>query len=96
MAQISKQTVRQVAKLGRISVNEEELEKYTQELQGILEFIKILEQIDVSGYEPLLNSTDQEDIFFEDKPNKCLNTDEIIANFPTRQGNYLKTKPVLK
>ena len=46
-------TVKRVARLARIAVSEEEAERMTGDLNGILGFIEQLDEVDVTGVEPM-------------------------------------------
>jgi aspartyl-tRNA(Asn)/glutamyl-tRNA(Gln) amidotransferase subunit C len=46
-------TVRRVARLARIRVSDEEAERMTGELNSILGFVEMLDEVDVSGVEPM-------------------------------------------
>lgn len=46
-------TVRRVAHLARIKVSDEEAQRMTQELNSILGFVEQLDEVDVTGVEPM-------------------------------------------
>jgi aspartyl-tRNA(Asn)/glutamyl-tRNA(Gln) amidotransferase subunit C len=50
-------TARKVAKLARIRVEEAELPRLAQDLSGILDFMQQLNEVDVSGVEPMTSVT---------------------------------------
>lgn len=50
-------TARKVAKLARIRVEEAELPRIAQELSGILSFMEQLNEVDVTGVEPMVSVT---------------------------------------
>jgi aspartyl-tRNA(Asn)/glutamyl-tRNA(Gln) amidotransferase subunit C len=51
------ETARRVAKLARIRVEEERLPALAQELSGILTFMEQLNEVDVTGVEPMVSVT---------------------------------------
>lgn len=51
------QTVRRVARLARIAVTDEEAERMSGELNAILGFVEQLDEVDVSGVEPMTSVT---------------------------------------
>ncbi|QYZ71700.1 Asp-tRNA(Asn)/Glu-tRNA(Gln) amidotransferase subunit GatC [Neotabrizicola shimadae] len=51
------ETARRVAKLARIRVEEERLPALAQELSGILTFMEQLNEVDVTGIEPMVSVT---------------------------------------
>ena len=54
---IDKETARRVAHLARIAVAEDELEPLAAKLSGILGFMEQLNEVDVSGVEPMTSVT---------------------------------------
>jgi len=57
MSQIDIETARRVAKLARIRVPEENLPRLAGQLSGILSFMEQLNEVDVSGVEPMTSVT---------------------------------------
>ena len=49
---IDKETVEYVSRLARIRLNEKELSEYTNQLDDILDHIKVLEGVDTKGVAP--------------------------------------------
>ena len=54
---IDRETARHVAKLARIAVPEEALDRLAGELSGILAFMEQLNEVDVEGVEPMTSVT---------------------------------------
>ena len=57
MAKLSQDQVRHIAKLVRLSLNNEEVEKFSKELTSILDYVEILQEVDTSGVEPTAQVT---------------------------------------
>lgn len=55
MSQIDTETARRVARLARIRVAEADLPALAAELSGILAFMEQLNEVDVSGVEPMVS-----------------------------------------
>ncbi|WP_435259718.1 Asp-tRNA(Asn)/Glu-tRNA(Gln) amidotransferase subunit GatC [Thioclava sp. FR2] len=53
------ETARKVAKLARIRVNDEDLPPLAQKLSSILGFMEQLNEVDVTGIEPMTSVTPQ-------------------------------------
>ncbi|MDX1921371.1 MAG: Asp-tRNA(Asn)/Glu-tRNA(Gln) amidotransferase subunit GatC [Candidatus Caenarcaniphilales bacterium] len=58
---ISKQEIKAVADLARLELSEQDLDKYTSELDKILTYIQSLEKVDTKGVEPLVHADDSKD-----------------------------------
>ena len=57
MSQIDPETARKVAKLARIAVRDEDLPRLAGQLSGILTFMEQLNEVDVTGIEPMVSVT---------------------------------------
>jgi aspartyl-tRNA(Asn)/glutamyl-tRNA(Gln) amidotransferase subunit C len=57
MSQITTETARKVAKLARIRVAEDKLPALATELSNILSFMEQLNEVDVTGVEPMTSVT---------------------------------------
>ena len=64
---LKKEQVKHIAELARLDVAEEELEKYSEQLTGILEFIEKLQEVNTDDVEPTAQVTGMENIFREDE-----------------------------
>ena len=82
---VDQDTVRRIARLARIRIAEEDVPVYEAELNHILHWIEQLNEIDVSGIEPLtsvveMTMKEREDVVTDgDCP------DDILANAPAAQ-----------
>lgn len=50
---VDKETVRRIAKLARIALEEERVEPMVNELNGILRWVEQLDEVEIAGVEPL-------------------------------------------
>ncbi len=90
------QTVKRVARLARIAVSEEDAERMTSELNAILGFVEQLNEVDVTGVEPMTSVTPM-----EMKKRKDVVTDgnkaaDIVANAPATEENFFLVPKVVE
>lgn len=93
---ISKDEVLHLAKLCRITLADDEVDRYAGQLSSILEYVGKLQQADVSGVDAVANITNLENVMRGDELRAC-STEErerILAQFPMREGDLLKTRGV--
>jgi aspartyl-tRNA(Asn)/glutamyl-tRNA(Gln) amidotransferase subunit C len=57
MAHLGKDEVRRLARLARLRLTDEEAEKLTADLEGILGYIEQLKAVDASRFEPMVEVT---------------------------------------
>ncbi len=92
---VDKETVRKVARLSRIRVEESRLEPMTQELNGILAWIEQLNEVDVDGIEPMTSAVAMSLPMREDKVTDGNIQDKVLANAPrTEDGFFVVPKVV--
>jgi len=92
---ISKDEVKHIAELARIGLDEKEIEKFSKDLSSILDFIKQLEEVDISNVEAVSHVTGLENIVREDKAEEFENVAGLKKLFPEGKDGYDKVKSVL-
>ncbi|TAA63556.1 Asp-tRNA(Asn)/Glu-tRNA(Gln) amidotransferase subunit GatC [Shinella sp. JR1-6] len=89
-------TVKRVARLARIAVSEEEANRMTGELNGILGFVEQLSEVNVDGVEPMTSVTPMEMKKREDVVNDGNKADAIVANAPATDRNFFQVPKVME
>ncbi|ESW64994.1 glutamyl-tRNA amidotransferase subunit C [Mesorhizobium sp. LSHC422A00] len=90
------QTVKRVARLARIAVSEEDAERMTGELNAILGFVEQLNEVDVSGVEPMTSVTPMEMKKRQDIVTDGNKAADIIANAPATDENFFLVPKVVE
>ena len=89
-------TVKRVARLARIAVSQEEAEKMQGELNTILGFVEQLDEVDVSGVEPMTSVVSMQIKKREDIVNDGNKADDIVANAPVTEDNFFMVPKVVE
>lgn len=89
-------TIRRIASLARIGVQEEELSKLSGELNGILAWIEQLNEVDVSGVDPLAEMTLVPMKMREDQVTDGGYPEQVLSNAPERIGEYYAVPKVVE
>ncbi|MEQ9454579.1 MAG: Asp-tRNA(Asn)/Glu-tRNA(Gln) amidotransferase subunit GatC [Phycisphaeraceae bacterium] len=92
---ISEEDVRQVAKLSRLSLSDEQVHTMTGQLGAILGYIQKLSELDVEGVEPLSHPLDLTNALREDVETPGLSNDQALANAPAADPPYFQVPKVL-
>jgi aspartyl-tRNA(Asn)/glutamyl-tRNA(Gln) amidotransferase subunit C len=92
---ISKNEVKHIAGLARIGLDEKEIEKFSVDLSSILDFIKQLEEVDISKVEAVSHVTGLKNIAREDKVEDFAGKENIVKLFPESKDGYDKVRSVL-
>ncbi len=85
---LDKESVVKIAKLAKLELNEEEVEKFSQQLPKILEFIEKLEELDTENILPFYELIDKESPLREDIPENGLKREEALANAPEAENGF--------
>lgn len=89
-------TVKRVARLARIAVSEEEANRMTGELNGILGFVEQLSEVNVEGVEPMTSVTPMEMRKRQDVVNDGNKAEDIVANAPATDRNFFQVPKVVE
>lgn len=96
MANITISDVLKLARLSKISLSEDELKEFTDEINEIINYIDQLASVDVKGLTPtdqvtgLTNVTRNDEII-----DYGISTDQLLKNVPQKEANQIKVKRVL-
>lgn len=93
---VDQATVRRIARLARIAVEDEEVERLGQELNAILDFVAELSSVDVEGVEPLTSVLPMQMKKRQDVVTDGGFADDILANAPEREDHYFVVPKVVE
>src|SRR5581483_5484690 len=85
---VDKQTVLRVARLARIAVTDAEAEALKGELNTILGFVEQLNEVDVTGIEPMTSVVAMQMKEREDRVTDGGDAERVLANAPARIGDF--------
>jgi aspartyl-tRNA(Asn)/glutamyl-tRNA(Gln) amidotransferase subunit C len=88
--------VRKVALLARLRLSEDELTTMQQQLSSILEYMQMLQEVDVTDVPTTAQVTDVVNIVRPDQVRPSLPVEDALANAPQHQSGYFKVKPVFE
>lgn len=92
---ISVQDVMHVAKLSRLQVAEQDVEKFTTQFNDILSYAEVINQLDTSEIKPTAHAIELHNILREDIVKESFTNQQALANAPaTENGCYLVPKVV--
>ncbi len=89
-------TVRKIAHLARIAVEDAEVERLGGELNAILAFVEELSAVNVDGVEPLTSVLPMRMKKREDVVTDGGVADDILANAPAREDHYFVVPKVVE
>ena len=89
-------TVRHIARLARIAVSEAEAEAMVPELNGILQWVEQLQEIDVSGVEPMTAVIPNKLRLRQDIVTDGGMRDEVLKNAPVAEHGFFAVPKVIE
>jgi aspartyl-tRNA(Asn)/glutamyl-tRNA(Gln) amidotransferase subunit C len=93
--QLTKDEVKHIAKLARLDISDDEIEKFSKQLSDILSHAKMLDEVDTDNVEPIAQITGLKNITHKDEEKGCEFTDGLLAQSPQDiQGHMIKVKNV--
>jgi aspartyl-tRNA(Asn)/glutamyl-tRNA(Gln) amidotransferase subunit C len=90
---ISRDEVLHVARLARLALTDEEVERLGAQLNAILEAVGKVGELDLEGVEPTAHPLDLVNVWAEDEPRPSLPVEEALNNAPDREGGFFKVPP---
>ena len=89
-------TIRRIASLARIRVEDDQLEPLALELNGILGWIEQLNEVNVDGVEPLTGGAQMAMKMRDDLVTDGGYKEQILANAPDRNGDFFAVPKVVE
>ena len=91
MALLTREQIQKLAALSRLRLSEDEVEKYQKELSDILDYVKLLESVDVEGLTPAYQVTGLQNIMRTDNiVDYQANPADMLAGAPKNQNGYIQ------
>ena len=89
-------TVKKVARLARIRVDDAELPALADEVNGILHFVEQLQAVDVTGVEPLTSVVHRSLALRDDVITDGGDPEKVLANAPNRIESFFTVPKVVE
>jgi len=93
---ITREEVKHIAKLSRLELTNQELEKYTNDLSNIVSFANELLDINVEGVKPTAHVLDIKNVFREDEVEASFDREEILKNAPSKSAGCVSVPKVVE
>ena len=92
----NKEDLISLEKLSRINLSKEQEEKFLSQTSKILDYMKLLDEIDTNNIEPLTHVIENmETLLAEDEITDHLPREQFLENTPSSVGGFLKVPAVL-
>lgn len=85
---VTAETVRKIARLSRLHVEEDRLAPLADEMNGILAWIEQLQEVDVEGVEPMTSAVEMAAPLRADEITDGAVQEKVLANAPKTEAGY--------
>ena len=94
--EFDKNSTIKLAKLARLSVNDNQLNSLEKDLKSILRFIDQLKEINTEDIDPTSNSLDQKLILRDDIVENTLSNEDLLKNVPESELGFFVVPKVIE
>ncbi len=95
MSSIERSDVEHVALLSRLALSEEEIGRYTAELDKIFAYVEQLSELDTEGVPPTAHPLELRDVLREDELRPSLANDAALRNAPEQEDGCFKVPQIV-
>ncbi len=92
---IDTNTVKHVATLVRLGISEEEAQTFSGQFSSIIDYFKMLNEVDTEDVTPASDIANAENVLREDVVKPSMSHEEFIRNAPKSERGYVKVPTVL-
>lgn len=89
-------TVKKVAGLARLQLTAEEVETFSNQLGGILDYVAMLDELDTSAVEPMVHAIELTNVLRDDVLVPSLPRADGLKNAPKQDGRYFLVPAILE
>tara|TARA_Y100001970_G_scaffold283788_1_gene399784 strand:+ start:243 stop:554 length:312 start_codon:yes stop_codon:yes gene_type:complete len=93
---ISQKEVEKIASLSRLSLSKKELTSHTEDMNNILDYMDLLNEVDTENVDELVNVHDMKSSLREDIFEDSLSKESVIENSPKSSKDYIEVPLVVK
>ena len=84
--EIKNEDIMHIAKLSMLNLSENEVEKYRENMQDIVEFANTINELNTEGIEEAAFATEASNVFRKDEVKSSFNREELLKNAPSSNG----------
>ncbi len=92
---LEKAQVEHIARLARLKLSPEEIEKLTPEMAVVIEYFEQLQLVDTDGVEPRDQFITAENVFRDDVVRPSLTREQALDNAPESDGEFFQVPKVI-
>ncbi len=87
--------IRYVAKLARLELTDDEVEKFGAQLGDLLGHVNVLSELDTQSVAATAQVVESRNVQREDVPGGCLDREVVLGQAPQRQGAFFRVPRII-
>ncbi len=91
---ISISEIKKIATLARLELTDKEEQRHAETISAVLDYMKILNEVDIKGIEPTAQVTGLTNIYRDDVAVRAYNKDALMSAMPEVENSELKVPGV--
>ena len=92
---VSKEEILHIANLASLNLEENEVDKYLENLEDILNFANIVNNAPVEGLNVTIGANEAKNVFRKDEVKRFEDTDSLLQNAESKEQNMFKIPKVI-
>lgn len=93
--EVTKDMIKHVATLSRLEFSEDELEKFTSQMDAIINMANQLQEVDTKGVQETVQVVDRDTVLRADKPEHWQDRDTMLKNVPEKANGFIKVPVII-
>ena len=94
-ARITPEAVSKVARLARLTLTDEELDRATHQLADMLDHFADIDALDLDDVEPMNQPIPLSNVLRDDDVRPCLDRGEVLAEAPVAEDGQFRVPPIV-
>jgi aspartyl-tRNA(Asn)/glutamyl-tRNA(Gln) amidotransferase subunit C len=93
---VEQSEIKKVADLARLSLSETEMQTFGTQLTAILDYVRLLDEVDLEGVQPMPHAIDLQNVFRDDQRAASLDRAAALSNAPRTDGQFFLVPKILE
>lgn len=96
MSGITEEQTRKVAEMARLKLTDEEVKRFTQQLDKLIEYAEQLNELPTENVEPTSHVLELKNVMREDHARTMISREEALKNVPEQKDGLIKVPAILE
>ena len=93
---LTREDVEKVALLARLKFSDEEIEKFKEDLNNILDYIHKLNELETDKIPPTSHVVEMDNVFREDVVGESIPIEDVLLNAPEKKDRFFVVPKVIE